>query len=116
MKTKGYYIYKYVYNDEIIYIGKTNVCLVNRIDCHAREEKFKGYLDDCQIFYFECKNSAETTIMECYLINKYKPILNVSMKYSDNLNIDIPEPEWVCYKRNDFIQLNSNIIYYYHSL
>lgn len=102
MCEKGYYIYKYVYNNDIIYIGKSDSSIINRINCHSREEKFQPYLNSCKIFYFECKNNAETTIMECYLINKYKPILNVSMKYSDDLSINITEPKWLIYNPKSF--------------
>ena len=89
-------IYKYVYNDEIIYIGKSDNSILNRVNAHVKEAKFKPYLEKAVIYYTECKNSAHTLILETFLINKYKPILNTSLKCEEDLNLDIPipEPEW----------------------
>ena len=90
----GYYIYKYQCGDEVIYVGKTDSDLKGRIDCHSKEPKFLHYLDKSKIFYYECKNPAHTTILETYYINKYKPELNVAMKYEDDLGIHIDEVDW----------------------
>lgn len=87
-------IYKYVWHDEIVYIGKADKDIMSRIVAHKSESKFQPYLKDCVIWYTECVNPAHTTILETYLINKYKPRLNVSMKYTDNLPINLIEPEW----------------------
>lgn len=37
----GHYVYKYVYNNEIIYIGKNDTDLESRIYQHKLEDKFK---------------------------------------------------------------------------
>lgn len=95
-----YGLYKYVYNGEVVYIGKSDSSIDKRIDAHAKESKFKPYLDDAVIYYALCKNPAHTTILETYLINKYKPCLNVSMKYEDDLEIEISEPKWKLWKAN----------------
>lgn len=87
-------IYKYVYDGEIIYIGKSDNSILNRVKSHKNEEKFKPYLDKAVVYYTECKNSAQTLIFETYLINKYKPRLNTSFKYEDDLDFDIQELEW----------------------
>ena len=87
-------IYKYVWHDEIVYIGKADKDIMSRIVAHKAESKFQPYLKDCVIWYTECVNPAHTTILETYLINKYKPKLNVSMKYACDLPINIVEPEW----------------------
>lgn len=92
-----FYIYKYVIKDNIIYIGKTNTSLYNRIKSHSKEEKFKEY-KDANVYCFQCKNRIETDIYEKYLINKYKPILNVMDKISDTINIDIKEKDWMSYE------------------
>lgn len=88
------YVYKYVCNGEIIYIGKSDYSLINRLNCHKSEEKFLPYLKKTEIYYAELPNPAMATIFETYLINKYKPKLNESMKYKDEMSIDIPEPKW----------------------
>lgn len=77
-----FYVYKYVYNDEIIYIGKTNN-MKRRVYQHSKEEKFKPYLSS-EIYYIELSNKAEIKALETLLINEYKPILNVQDKYQSN--------------------------------
>lgn len=99
-------VYKYVYNDEIIYVGKSDTDISLRIHAHTFEEKFLPYLSDCKIYYALCKNPAHTTILETYLINKYKPILNVAMKYDDDLGITISEPEWNEYNKSEINSQN----------
>lgn len=91
-------IYKYVHDGEVIYIGKSDASIDARISAHAKESKFQPYLEKADIYYTLCKNPAHTTILETYLINKYKPRLNVSLKYDDNLGFEIPEPKWVLYQ------------------
>lgn len=91
-----FYIYKYVHNNNIIYIGKTNISLINRVKSHAKESKFKQY-DDVQIYCFKCENRIETDIYEKYLINKYKPILNIADKIQQDISIVIEEKEWIKY-------------------
>ena len=87
-------IYKYVWHNEVVYIGKADKDIMSRISAHKVESKFQPYLKDCVISYTECVNPAHTTILETFLINKYKPRLNVSMKYGESLPISIVEPEW----------------------
>ena len=36
-----YGLYKYVYNGEVVYIGKSDSSIDMRIDAHAKESKFK---------------------------------------------------------------------------
>ena len=89
-------VYKYVYDDKIVYIGKTNSSLNSRIKCHMGESKFQPYIDKCQIYFSLCQGVSHTAILEAYLINKYNPILNKSMNtVNEILPFIIPEPEWV---------------------
>ena len=73
-----YYIYKYVANEKIVYIGKTND-IVRRIKEHSSgvglEAKFTQY-SDAEIWYHECGNETEMSALESLLINYYKPELN----------------------------------------
>lgn len=91
----GYFVYKYVYNEEIIYVGKTDSSLIGRIKNHANEEKFQKY-KNAEIYYIELSNSAETKAVEALLINKYKPRLNIVDKY-DSISpfLKFDEPEWI---------------------
>lgn len=89
-------VYKYEYKGKIIYVGKSDCDLGERIKAHRKDEKFQPYLDDgLKIFYFTLPNPAFTTIYETYLINKYRPRLNEKMKYDDVLFFDIPELSWI---------------------
>lgn len=92
---KEHLIYKYVYKNEVIYIGKTDSSLYVRIKGHEKEEKFKPYLSGSIVYYFRCNNRAETTIYETALINKYKPLLNVQNKYNNTRDFELKEPEWI---------------------
>ena len=89
----GYYVYKYVEDDEIKYIGQT-VDLDKRIQQHTKDKlaNFNG-----KIYYFECSNKTAMNSWEYCLINKYHPIYNVALKDADT-SINIEEPEWIEYK------------------
>ena len=92
----GHYVYKYVEDNEIIYIGKNDTDLHTRISQHVSEKKFKEH-PDAKIYYGELANSVESRFMEMMLINRYKPILNVVDKVEGNSFIDFTEPEWKPY-------------------
>lgn len=99
----GYYLYKYVVDDEIIYIGKSKN-IHQRIAQHnsgtGLDEKFKPYLKDCKIFVAECVNSVEMDLMERALINQYKPKLNVADKFEGfSQLIQVQEPVWKKYRK-----------------
>lgn len=87
-------IYKYVYDGEVIYIGKSDNSILNRVNGHAKEMKFQPYLDKAIIYYTVYENAAQTDFYESYFINKYKPKLNVAKMFDGNIGVDIPEPEW----------------------
>lgn len=90
----GYYVYKYVYDGEIVYIGKNDTNLKNRIKQHEKEEKFQPYLSSV-IYFIELANKAESKAIETFLINKYKPSLNVADKYESISDfLEFTEPEW----------------------
>lgn len=99
---KEHYLYKYVYNNEIIYIGKTNSSLKNRIDGHKKEEKFQPYIKGSKIYIMELSNSTEVNTLESLLINKYSPMLNVINNHETVTSFQIEEPMWEEYIENDF--------------
>ena len=88
----GHYVYKYVYDGEIVYIGKNDTDLETRINQHKLEEKFRPYLK-ADIYYIELANSIMSDVVESELIRRYKPKLNVA-KMSDWIGLDFVEPEW----------------------
>ena len=88
----GHYVYKYVYDEEIVYIGKNDTDLETRINQHKLEEKFRPYLKS-DIYYIELANSIMSDVVESELIRRYKPKLNVA-KMSDWSGLEFAEPEW----------------------
>lgn len=92
-----YYIYKYVQNNEVIYIGQS-INLVNRIAQH-KTDKLKDVQAD--IYFFECENQTAMNSWEYCLINKYHPKYNVALNNS-NAEINITEPKWILYKPDLF--------------
>lgn len=97
-------IYKYIYNNEIIYIGKSDSSIKQRIQQHSIESKFLPYLSNAVIYYAILPNASMTAIYETFYINKFKPRLNVSSKYYGDVDIDIPEPEWREFISSDYWQ------------
>lgn len=93
-----YCVYKYVYQNKIIYIGKTDSSLEARIYGHSKEDKFKPYLTDCEIYYIALRNSVETSVIEKILINKYRPILNIADKTDSELPVIYNDAGWLLYK------------------
>lgn len=105
-----YYVYKYVFDDEIVYIGKSKN-IDARIKQHEAEEKFKAYIKRCKIYVAECVNSVEMDIIERALINQYKPILNVVDKtkgFSGLIKIEEPIFKVFTFKKNQKKSSNDN--------
>lgn len=94
----SYMIYRYVYNDQTIYVGKTKRKLSIRIYEHSKEDKFLPYLDECKIEYFDAGNRQSMDIYEKYLINEMSPILNVADKENAYFNFALPYIEWIPYE------------------
>ena len=101
----SFYIYKYVENNEIIYIGQT-VSIHRRIDEH-RSSSDKLYNFQGEIYYFECNNKIEMDSYEYFLINKYHPKYNV-LYNNDNLSLNIEEPIWIKYNSSSPKEKYSN--------
>ncbi len=87
-------VYKYVNNNVILYIGKTNN-LKRRIAEHAKEQNFQNI--NYQIYYFKCANSVEMDAYEYFLINKYHPKYNIALNNKDIHIQSLIEPEWKIY-------------------
>lgn len=107
--SEHYYIYKYVVDNVIQYIGQT-IDLNRRIYEHTKDTLRE--LNNPQIYYFEVENKTAMNSWEYMLINKYKPPYNILLKKSSNI-IDINEQEitWLPYKNQiDFLN-NEQIIF-----
>lgn len=57
MEISNFCIYRYIdkKTNKILYVGKTDVSLINRIRQHSSEDKFKNI--DANIEYVELKNN-----------------------------------------------------------
>lgn len=88
-------VYKYVYNGEVVYVGKTDAenGFEKRINVHKNEHEL---FNKSEIYVHECKDKTETDSLETILINAYKPILN-KMKLYD-YEIEPPKLNWVNWK------------------
>lgn len=91
-----FYIYKYVLNNDIVYIGQTQD-LHRRIQNHSKEIGL-GDNNKIEIYYSQVPNKISMDIYEYLLIKKYKP------KYNKQYNNDIEvlcsldkEPTWILY-------------------
>lgn len=73
-------VYKYVYRNEVIYVGQTKASFHERICCHAREKKFFPFLEEAKIFVCELGSEKEADFIETVLINQYRPALNSKKK------------------------------------
>ena len=88
---RDYCVYRYTLREtgEVIYIGKTDASLKQRIDAHQKEDNFAPYIGLWDIDYLELQNNTETDIIEKYLINYYKPILNTKDNVTGFTNMSI---------------------------
>ncbi len=93
----GYFVYKWVSEDEIVYIGKT-MNPKQRFYQESKVEKFAPYLD-ADLYVCELTNSTEMTAVEKMLINKYQPKLNVVDTHGESMDLpfDDSKLEWEIY-------------------
>ena len=98
---KGFYVYKWVHNDNVIYVGQSRD-IKKRIAAERSDERFKIYKNP-SIYIVKCRNSNEMSILEKILIDQYQPILNSLDKYSDKIDLPINTEalEWVDYENFD---------------
>lgn len=90
---KQYYIYRYVYKNEIVYVGQTQN-LEKRILQHSEETRFLG-LKKIQYFIVDSKEKADAN--ERYFILKYHPPLNRTFHQPKNQELIIYNPVWIKY-------------------
>ena len=99
----GHYVYKYVLDGEIIYIGKCDDNLDSRLKCHGRKGDNISPcawddINKSDIFYVELANSTMSDVVESELINRYKPKYNKA-KMSKWCGLPFPEPQWSKYRK-----------------
>lgn len=88
------FIYRFISEDgELVYIGKT-VKLSDRMYNHLNDtigwqKDFKGIIE-----VVEMESNSNMSIMEMYLIAKYKPKYNKRDCHSDETSYTLPEPKF----------------------
>jgi hypothetical protein len=94
-----YYVYKYTWKNEVVYIGKTTN-LKDRINTHCGETLFYGIVD---IQYFVCPNKESMDINEAAYIYIYKPKLNKIQPYinPNKKDLIITKPTWQQYPTSE---------------
>ena len=99
-------VYKYEYDGEVIYVGKTSRSFEYRFYQHACEEKFKPYLDKIVKYICVAEDEHEADFWETALISEYKPILNAAKKgiTATGIHIDI---NWQLYRPNVRNKINT---------
>lgn len=99
----GHYVYKYVLNDEIIYIGKCDSALESRLNQHGKpgdniDKKYWEDINASDIYYCTLANATMSDVVESELINRYKPKYNTA-KISNWDGLELPEPKWKKYNK-----------------
>lgn len=97
----NHFVYKYVYNGEIIYIGKTDGPLEDRLRQHGKNgdnipSEYHEEINNSTIYYFRVANSIMSDVVESELIRRHNPRLNKAKK-SEWDGMDFPEPKWKKY-------------------
>lgn len=96
-----YYLYRFLdKNGNVIYVGKTQGKLNDRLKCH-NHIMILCYLSVSKIEFCELNTDVDLTIYEIYYINKYRPIYNKADKGIKKMTIQLPELEWKEYVRDD---------------
>lgn len=93
-----HYLYKIYYengtDNVLVYLGRTNQKLKDRLRCHFFKKPIVRVLDLKQVSkieYAEFYTEADMFLYEIYYINKFKPPLNVDDVAKDNLTVALPE-------------------------
>ena len=78
------FVYKYVFNEEVIYVGITKD-LESRLSQHGRygdniDTEGWGKINNSKIFYLKVVNEVMADVVESELIRFYKPKYNKAKK------------------------------------
>lgn len=104
-----YYVYMYLHPEYgHLYCGRCDN-LDKRIYEHNNSEKdniprkYESLLKESIVMYVELQTVAQGVSLEAYCIDKFKPFLNIALKYKVDgkspLNMDYPK--WKIYRGND---------------
>lgn len=102
------YVYKYVLNDEVVYIGKNDTDLYSRLNQHGKPgdniaEDGWDEINQSTIYYIELANRTMSDVVESELIRRYKPKYNKA-KMSEWEGLPFVEPKWKVCDKSKFQQ------------
>lgn len=95
MILKFHCVYKYYFDNEIIYVGMTTN-LDNAVKRNKSDARFKNY-KNAEIYYCVVKNEDEAATIRNNLIYSYKPLLNIAKRRKPKLRLVKPDDEWILY-------------------
>lgn len=101
MKEKKHVLYKIYYGDVLVYLGRTNQPLQNRLRGHFFKKPMHRVIDINQVTRIECAEfptEADMYLYEVYYINLFKPRFNVDDRAQDDITVTLPEVEFVPYE------------------
>ena len=112
----GHYVYKYVLNGEILYIGKTDRKDVNlRLNQHGHSgdnipEEGWSEINAAKIYYTELANEVMSDVVESELIRRYRPKYNDKKTHTKWKGLNFPEPIWIDPQLENSQKLHDEII------
>lgn len=77
-------VYRYMIDDQWIYVGKTKYSLDMRYYEHSKDKRFKPYCN-AKVSYCELETEHDMDLTEIMLIKMMQPIINVNDKRSGSL-------------------------------
>lgn len=90
-------LYKIFYGNTLVYLGRTNQPLQNRLRGHFFKKPMHRCIDIelvTRIEYAEFETQADMNLYEIYYILTLKPPLNVDDKTKDFPTVTLPDVEW----------------------
>jgi len=93
MKSDKHTLYKIYYSIGLVYVGRTNQPLNDRLRGHFKKAPMMRQIEIEAVTLIESvevPTEADMFVYEIYLINKYKPMLNGN-KAKGELTVELPE-------------------------
>ena len=97
---KGFFLYKYYVDDELVYIGRT-VNPVKRFFEHLNEDDSYGQINKIEIH--ECNNKSDMIFLERLLIAKHNPPWNIVDSDNGMISFSFPEITFKPYNVLEFV-------------
>lgn len=96
----SHYVYKFVLNNKVIYVGKSNTNNFDRIFQHGRSGdniKESGWddINNSDIYYAPLYNEQMVDVVESELIRRYKPKYNIGKSNTEWIGIEIFINDWI---------------------